>query len=100
MTVGVSPKAKLATLLPAIAALVAVLIQWAVTGEFDRAELATALTGLSTSVFAFLGAYLGSPGEVIGNDVGEGSDARMSATTAALLNDIEPAETDPPAPAG
>jgi hypothetical protein len=31
-----------------------VAIQWAVTGEFDRAELVTALTGLSAAVITYL----------------------------------------------
>lgn len=60
----ISPKAILATALPAIATLAAVLIQWAVSGEFDKAELATAVSGVVASLLSGLGAYLGAPGEV------------------------------------
>ena len=63
-TDGISPKAKLAGLLPAISAILAITVQWAVTGEYDRAELVTSLTGLASSAVAFLGAYLGAPGAV------------------------------------
>lgn len=34
--------------------LVAIAIQWAVTGEYDRAELTTTLTGLSAALLTYL----------------------------------------------
>jgi hypothetical protein len=49
-TSGLSPKAILAGLMPALGTVVAVLIMGAVTGEFDRLEVATALTGFSGPV--------------------------------------------------
>jgi len=39
---------------PAVGTLLAVGIQWAVTGEFGRAELATALTGLMAATLTYL----------------------------------------------
>jgi len=59
-----SPKAILAATLPALATLAAVIVQWAVTGEFDKAELTTAIVGVVTSALSGLGAYLGAPGNV------------------------------------
>lgn len=41
-------------LVPAGAAVLGVGIQWVATGEFDRAELATALTGLVSAVAVYL----------------------------------------------
>jgi hypothetical protein len=64
-TSGLSPKAILAGLMPALGTVVAVLIMGAVTGEFDRLEVATALTGFSGALFAALGAYFGAPGTVV-----------------------------------
>jgi len=60
----ISPKTILATAIPAISTLAAVLIQWAVTGEFDKAELTTAIVGVASSLLSGLGAYLGAPGNV------------------------------------
>jgi hypothetical protein len=60
----ISPKAILAATLPAIATLAAIIVQWAVTGEFDKAELTTAIVGVVTSALSGLGAYLGAPGNV------------------------------------
>lgn len=64
-TVGISPKALFAAILPALGGAVAVLIQWAATGEFDRAELVTSASAVASSLLAFLGAWAGSPGDVI-----------------------------------
>lgn len=64
-TKGTSPKAILAAALPAIGTVLAVLILWVVTGEFDKAELATSLTGLVGSLTAGFGAWLGNPGTVV-----------------------------------
>lgn len=47
-------KSFLKSLVPFVGTLVAVGAQYLVTGEFDKAELATALTGLSASLIAFL----------------------------------------------
>lgn len=60
----ISPKAILATAIPAITTLAAVLIQWAITGEFNRPELTTAVVGVASSLLSGLGAYLGAPGNV------------------------------------
>lgn len=43
----------LKAVLPALLTLIAVGVQWAVTGEFDRAELVTTLTGLGSSLLTF-----------------------------------------------
>ena len=40
--------------IPALGTLIAVGIQYLSTGEFDRAEMTTAVTGLSTALVAFL----------------------------------------------
>jgi hypothetical protein len=61
----VSPKTIIAAAMPALVALVAVLIQWAVTGEYNRPELATLITGLATSLLTGLGSWLAEPGEVV-----------------------------------
>lgn len=63
-TVGVSPKAVLATAVPAISTLVGVLGMWLATGELNRSELVTATVGLSTSLLAGFAAWLGTPGRV------------------------------------
>jgi hypothetical protein len=60
----ISPKTILAVALPSLATLAAVLVQWAVTGEFDKAELTTAISGVVASLLSGLGAYLGAPGQV------------------------------------
>jgi hypothetical protein len=60
-----SPKTIAAAVLPAVVTVLAVVIQWAVTGEFSRPELATALTGLVASVASGVGAWLAEPGEVV-----------------------------------
>jgi hypothetical protein len=61
----VSPKTIVAAVLPAVVTVLAVLIQWGVTGEFSRPELATAITGLVTSIATGVGAWLAEPGEVV-----------------------------------
>lgn len=63
--VGISPKAILAAVLPTLGGLIAVGVQWAVTGTFDKAELATALTAVGAALVSFLGAWAASPGNVI-----------------------------------
>jgi len=74
VTRGISPKALLAALLPALGGLIAVGIQWAITGAFDKAELATALTAAAGSLLAFAGAWAGNPGTVVPVDPGPASD--------------------------
>lgn len=39
---------------PAILTCTAVAVQWIITGEFDRAELVTTLTGLPSAILVFL----------------------------------------------
>ena len=41
-------------LLPALGTIVAIAIQWGVTGEFDRSELSTAVTGLINAAVTYL----------------------------------------------
>ncbi len=60
----ISPKTILAFVVPTLGGLLAVAIQWAVTGEFDKAELITALTAVGSALVAGLGAYVGAPGKV------------------------------------
>ena len=61
----VSPKAIAAAVIPAVTALVVVLVWWIVTGELNRPELAIAITGVLTSILTGLGAWLVQPGETI-----------------------------------
>jgi hypothetical protein len=48
---GLRPLAKACW--PAIATLVAVAVQWIATGEFDRSELVTAITGLCAALLTY-----------------------------------------------
>lgn len=41
-------------IVPAVATVLGVGVQWVATGTFDRPELATALTGLVAAVLAYL----------------------------------------------
>lgn len=45
------PRAKAAW--PMIGTAIGVAVQWAVTGEFDRAELVTAITGAAAAVLTY-----------------------------------------------
>jgi hypothetical protein len=58
----VRPYAK--AVLPLVLALVAAALQWAITGEFDTSEIATALTGIATSGVTF-GTSNGEPVDYI-----------------------------------
>jgi hypothetical protein len=49
---GLRPFAK--AVIPALGTVIAVGIQYLSTGEFDRAEMTTAITGLSTALVAYL----------------------------------------------
>ena len=78
MTIGLSPKAFLAAVFPALTTLVIVLVNGAFTG-FDATELRTAVVGLVASALAFIGAWLGSPGVVVRpSPNGPGSDDLLS----------------------
>jgi len=59
-----SPKTILAAVVPTLGGLIAVAIEWAVTGHLDRLELTTALTAFGSALVAGLGAYVGAPGQV------------------------------------
>lgn len=48
---GLQPLAK--AVWPAIGTLAAVAVQWIATGEFDRAELTTAITGLVAALVTY-----------------------------------------------
>jgi hypothetical protein len=60
----ISPKTILAASLPAAGGVLAIAIQWVVTGELNRPELVTALTAFGGAVLAGVGAWAGQPGEV------------------------------------
>lgn len=47
-------KPYLKAIVPFVATILAVALQWAVTGEFDRAEMVTAITGLLASAVTYL----------------------------------------------
>lgn len=64
----ISPKAILAAVVPTLGGLIAVAIEYAVTGDLDRLELTTALTAFGSALVAGLGAYLGAPGQVVVNE--------------------------------
>lgn len=63
-TEGISPKAIVATAVPLVATIVGVVVQLLVTGEFDRSELVTAISGASTALLAGGSAAAASPGVV------------------------------------
>jgi len=65
VTAGISPKAILAAVLPTLGGFVAVLVQYIASGEFDRAELATAVGATLAALLAFIGAWSGKPGTVV-----------------------------------
>ncbi len=73
-TLGISPKAILALLFPLVAALGAALASWALTGNFNDAEVRTAISGAILSVVSGLGAYIGAPGNVVANTGNDSSD--------------------------
>jgi hypothetical protein len=88
MTVGLSPKFKLAALLgtvaTAIVVLLAVLFPHAVTSE-----VAAALAAFIATVSTAFGAYQGEPGEVVVQP-GQPSDTVLSPTATANLEAIRP----------
>jgi hypothetical protein len=63
-TQGISPKAALAGIVPAIGTILTVIVTGFITGEFDRTEEVEAAVGLIASMVAAASAYLGSPGDV------------------------------------
>jgi hypothetical protein len=64
-TRGLSPKALVAGLVPALGTLVAVGVEWVATGALDRLELATAASGAGTALLTFLAAWAAGPGDVV-----------------------------------
>jgi hypothetical protein len=78
MTHGLSPKAVLAFLFPAIATVAGVLIASIATGALDAGELRMALAGLASSALAALGAWIGQPGNVT-QRIGPASDDLLAA---------------------
>lgn len=63
-TVGISPKAVLAFLLPAIGTLILAVLDQVLSPAMDP-SLKVAIVGLANSVLAFAGAYAGNPGAVV-----------------------------------
>jgi hypothetical protein len=63
-TIGISPKAVLAFLFPAILTVGGVATSWVQTGNLDTGELRLAVGGLIASGLSLLGAYIGTPGKV------------------------------------
>lgn len=84
MTVGVSPKAKLAAVFTALATVLSTIAVALITGAWDTAAIATAVTGLIGTVSAFAGAFIGYPGDVV-TAVGQASDEALSPDVAAKL---------------
>ncbi len=68
-TKGLSPKAVLAFCFPAIASIGGAITTWIVTGHLDEEAVRVAAGGLVTSALAFLGSYLGAPGETVEDPV-------------------------------
>lgn len=64
-TVGFSPKAILAFFTPFLVTVLGTLSSWIVTGDFNEAEIRTALSGVVLALMAALGAYVGNPGKVV-----------------------------------
>jgi hypothetical protein len=83
----ISPKAFLAAVLPTLGGVIAVGVQWAITGEFDRAELVTALSAVGSAALAFLGAYTAQPGPVSGT-VSVSDDVRAGLGGEAGLSEV------------
>lgn len=65
VTKGISPKAILAFVFPAVATIGGVLVSWIATGELNESETRVALAGLAASVIAAAGAWVAGPGEVV-----------------------------------
>ncbi len=86
MTIGLSPKAVLAFAFPLIASIGGALVSWIATGDFNTAEIRTALGGLITSGLALLGAYIGQPGNVQTTSHGFSSDELMAPGTIEKLS--------------
>lgn len=63
-TNGLSPKAVLAFLYPAIGSIVSAVSSWIITGNFNDSEIRVAIAGLGASGLALLGAYVGKPGDI------------------------------------
>lgn len=63
-TIGISPKATLAFVLPAAGTAVLALLDQVLSPDMDP-TLKVAIVGLVNAVLAFAGAYAGRPGEVV-----------------------------------
>lgn len=63
-TVGLSRKAALALLYPVAAAGLASVASWIITGNFNDAEIRTALSGAVLGLVALIGAWKGDPGTI------------------------------------
>jgi len=61
----ISPKAILAAVVPTLGGLLAVAVEWGISGRLDRLELTTALTAFASALVAGIGAYVGAPGQVL-----------------------------------
>lgn len=89
-TLGISPKAFLAAVFPALSTLVGVLVNGAFSG-FDETELKGAVVGLVLAALAFIGAYLGNPGVVVGPDAnGPASDDELVGVRGKLGSESRP----------
>lgn len=88
MTHGISPKAILAFVFPAIATTLTVVIGWIATGTFNASELRIGLAGWLTSALAALGAWLAPPGNVT-TTIGPPSDQLLAARAHVPLSDDE-----------
>jgi hypothetical protein len=62
-TVGISPKAILAVLFPFLGTIAMILLEQYVVGDLDP-TLKVAIVGAVDALLAYLGAYVGKPGEV------------------------------------
>lgn len=59
---GLSRKAANALLYPVAAAVLTSVASWVITGDFNDAEIRTAISGAILGLVAFLGAYKGDAG--------------------------------------
>lgn len=79
-TAGVSPKAKLAALLPVVGTLILALLDQFLSPSIDP-TVKVAIVGLVNAVLAFAGAYAGKPGNVVSDERSSwGAEAPQRAT--------------------
>jgi hypothetical protein len=90
-TVGISPKAVLAFAFPFIATVIGVALDWVMSGHFDVTAIRIAVAGFGSSALAFVGAWLGVPGNVpVTPPAGPASDDLLSSEAHAKLGKIPP----------